>query len=259
MTTRNKLKSVRFLVPMLTARRRVREQLREQGRSTRGLIRWADAIASPTEFFTLTLWANKQLMFNFMSSEAHREMMWMFTRWSDEFWSMRWACSECEVGAWNGLQVSRLKNKAYDQRAQTPIPEIARGPRAGPIDPSSCPVTAITAHVRVRTPLALWQLLQTWRRLRQHASSTQPPSLLRWAMGFIEADQYLLVTLWKDSDGSVLSRLAEELRGAWLMAWQPGDYEIGHWDGLKLRQLASVAKREQWTVNGERPTVDSDQ
>jgi hypothetical protein len=21
----------------------------------------------------------------------------------------------------------------------------------------------------------------------------------------------------------------------WTMCWQPGDYEIGHWDGLRLR------------------------
>lgn len=239
-TTRNKLKSARFIVPMLIARKKVREQLRH----ARGLIRSADAMASPTELYTLTLWANKQSMFNFMSSDAHRDMMWMFAKWTEEFWSMRWLPGECEQGDWNGMHFARRDDKAIERRPQTPIPDIAKGPRpgAGPIDPSRCPVTAVMARVVVRDPQSLSRLMQTWRRLHH---DPQQARLLRWMTGAVGFNQYLLITLWRNDDASASEWIANELRASWLMVWQPGDYEIGHWDGLRLRQLASAARRAQ--------------
>ncbi len=56
-TTRNKLHHWRFCLPMLRARRYVREQLA----TTPGLIRYVSAVASPTEFLTMTVWENRQL------------------------------------------------------------------------------------------------------------------------------------------------------------------------------------------------------
>lgn len=70
-TTRNKLRSARYSLPMMRARGFVREQLA----TTRGLIRYISAIASPTEFLTMTVWQNRQAMFDFMSSGAHQEFM----------------------------------------------------------------------------------------------------------------------------------------------------------------------------------------
>src|SRR5579864_6418179 len=63
-TTRNKLRSWRYSLPMIRARGYIREQLA----TTNGLIRYVSAIASPTEFLTMTVWENRQAMFNFMSS-----------------------------------------------------------------------------------------------------------------------------------------------------------------------------------------------
>ena len=103
-TTRNKLHSIHFSLPMLRARRYVSVQLA----TTPGLIRYVSAIASPTEFLTLTVWENRQVMFNFMNSDAHRRFMWMFTRWSASFWSMRWMPTTTEEGAWNGLSLADL-------------------------------------------------------------------------------------------------------------------------------------------------------
>lgn len=220
---------------MLQARRRVREQLRQ----TRGLIRWADAIASPTEFFTLTLWTGKQTIFDFTGSDAHREMMWMFTQWSDEFWSMRWAAGEHESGDWDGLRLGDPANRSYPWQARTPIPDIALGPRrgAGSIDPSHCHVAAITAHVSTSDPRVLVRLVQSYRQLKRHAS--RPPGLLRCSLGSIERNEYLLLTLWRDYEDSFFLSLPRLLPGAWVKEWQPGDYEIGHWDGLKVRKLAA--------------------
>ena len=224
------------MLPMLAARKRVRAQLGQ----TRGLMRWADAIASPTEFYTLTCWANQQVMFNFMSSDAHRDMMWLFTKWSDEFWSMRWWPSECEVGDWQGKHFALRGDKSLERRPLSPIPDIALSPRAGPVDPSVCPVTAVLARTDVRDLDVLRRLLHMRRTLK-----LQTPRLVRWALGSVELNQYLLLTIWEQYDEQVLSSLADSLPGAWLMAWRPGDYEIGHWDGLRLRQLAKRTPSEK--------------
>ena len=220
-TTRNKLKSARFLLPMLLARRRVRGQLQR----TRGLVRWADAIASPTEFYTLTVWANKQVMFNFMSSDAHRDMLWRFARWSDEFWSMRWLPSEHELGAWSDMHLAR--RGGLKGNPQSPVPHIAIPPRpgAGPIDPSTCPASAVMAQVDARTLPALRACL----RARTGAAP------VRVALGSFGWNQYVLISVWKDCE-RLWSALGE-LNPSWAMQWLPGDYEIGHWNGLRLRQL----------------------
>src|SRR5579863_293685 len=125
-TTRNKLRSWHFSVPMMRAQRYVREQLM----ATPGLIRYTSAIASPTEFLTMTVWENRQAMFNFMSSGAHQEFMWMFSRWSASFWSMRWIPTDAEDGAWDGLSLKNLvepdeqyRRDARPQAPPLPLPE----------------------------------------------------------------------------------------------------------------------------------------
>lgn len=225
---------------MLAARRKIREQLRQTG----GLIRWTDAIASPTEFYTLTVWENKHVMFNFMSSDAHREMMWMFTRWSDEFWSMRWTPGEREAGSWQGLHLACPSNSVSPPRPPAPTPQTVQAVRtgAGGVDPSWCRVTAVIARVRVRHPKTMMGLLDVRRRLR----ATVNGRLLRWAMGSIELDHYLLLSLWETpdrADPAPWSDLVAQLPDAWVMEWQPGDYEIGHWNRLRLRQFAWEAQR----------------
>jgi len=95
-TTRNKLHSMRFAPHMIRAWFRIRRQLYE----TRGMIRYSTGISNLTEFYTITLWENEMDMFAFMSSDAHRDMMWNFSKWSDSFWAMRWDATTDEIGAW---------------------------------------------------------------------------------------------------------------------------------------------------------------
>src|SRR5579859_9179 len=85
-TTRNRLRSARFCVPMLLARHEIAQQLAHQS----GLVRYASGITSPTEFFTLTVWRDRESMQRFMQSGAHERNMWQFTRWTSSFWGMRW-------------------------------------------------------------------------------------------------------------------------------------------------------------------------
>lgn len=251
-TTRNKLRSLRFSLPMLQARRYVREQLA----TTPGLVRYISAIASPTEFLTMTVWENRQAMFNFMSSGAHEKFMWMFSRWSASFWSMRWMPTTAEEGAWEGLSLANmvetedeLWHAARPRAPQLPLVERRPGRMPGTrfVDPSSCGVHAITALVEAAGPGYLWNLLRTVRELRQETGRSQ---LLRWNVGTIGPRSFWVLTLWRDIPGGpadAVRVLRQRLGASWTMCWAAGEYEIGNWNGLRLRQLASAQTRKPRT------------
>ena len=101
-TTRSKLRSVRFFPAMLVATIRARRQLAR----TRGIVRWASVVASPTEFWTLTVWTSVHELQEFMRSGAHGEVMWQMPRWLRSFWLARWRPGGAEVGAWDGLELA---------------------------------------------------------------------------------------------------------------------------------------------------------
>ncbi len=252
-TTRNKLHSIRFSLLMLRARRYVSAQLA----TTPGLIRYASAIASPTEFLTLTVWENRQVMFNFMNSDAHRRFMWMFTRWSASFWSMRWMPTTTEEGAWNGLSLAdlvepedQLWRAAHPRVPQLPLPEERASARTIGrrfTDPSASGVYAITALVEATNPVYLWNLVGAIRELRNEADH---PQLLRWSVGIVSPRRFLVLTLWREASGSqrqaeAVCTLRRRLGACWTMCWSAGEYEIGHWNGLRLRQLATARTRQQ--------------
>ncbi len=231
-TTRNKLKSIRFYPHMLLARGNIRAQLKQ----TPGLLRWADAVASPTEFFTFTVWENKQTMFNFMSGDAHRDMVWMFARWSDEFWSMRWGPTENECGAWDGMSLKCAGTNDF-RVAPPPIPSLARTPRTGGfVSPEACAVTALVALSKKSCPRL---------DFKKRAANGASPKLLRWAVGDGANELRLHITLWREYEPRLAKELAAELPNAWVMEWKPGDYEIGHWNGMRLRQFTRGAYRNE--------------
>jgi hypothetical protein len=248
-TTRNKLRSWHYSVPMMRARGYVREQLA----TTPGLIRYVSAIASPTEFLTMTVWENRQAMFNFMSSGAHQEFMWMFTRWSSSFWSMRWIPTGVEEGAWQGLSLrnlvepdEQLWSDAQPQAPQLPLPVQQPGRMTGGrlADPSGCDVYAVTALVEAASPAHVWKLLASVQGFRREAGHTR---LLRWNVGTVGPRSFWILTLWRaasEGQDDVVRLLRQRLDAAWTMCWRAGEYEIGNWNGLRLRQLASARGRE---------------
>jgi len=249
-TTRNKLHSARFFLPMLRARRYVREQLM----TTPGLVRYASAIASPTEFLTFTVWENRQAMFNFMSAGAHQSFMWMFSRWSESFWSMRWLPTVIEDGTWDGLSLAskvesgdRSWREAHPEIPQLPLPEQrpARTPGRRVIDPGTSDVSVITALVEIYHPGHVWAALNPLRNIRSGANY---PQLLRWSVGSIDPRRFLILTLWRgnfEEPTEVVSLLRQRLKAQWIMRWTAGEYEIGHWNGLRIRQLAAAHARQQ--------------
>ena len=248
-TTRNKLRSGRYSLPMMRARGFVRQQLA----TAPGLIRYVSAIAAPTEFLTMTVWQNRQAMFDFMSSGAHQEFMWMFTRWSASFWSMRWIPTDAEEGAWQGLSLrhlaepeEQLSSDAHPQVPHLPLSGQQAGRMAGgrQADPSGSGVYAVTALVESANPGHLWRLLSAAREFRREASHAR---LLRWNIGTIGARSFWILTLWRatpEGRREVVPVLRERLCASWAMCWQAGEYEIGNWNGLRLRQLASARSRE---------------
>jgi hypothetical protein len=248
-TTRNRLRSARFCLPMLRARRVIARQLAE----TPGLIRYASGVATPTEFLTLTVWEDRAAMLAFMRSGAHERLMWLFTRWTASFWGMRWEPSEAEVGGWDGLRLSLATATA---RPVSPLVAVGllppNPPRAGPlgprpeggvVEPRACGLVGVTA--RLTGIGGLVSMRGTRRRLAAEAADN--PDLVRWAVGADLPPQALLVSLWRDSPAArarALAVLGHDLRASWAMCWQPADYEIGHWDGLRLRQVARRAARD---------------
>jgi hypothetical protein len=234
-TTRNQLRSARFCVPMLLARREIARQLANQP----GLVRYASGLTSPTEFFTVTVWRDREAMRRFMQSGAHQRHMWQFTRWTSSFWGMRWdPLAEASAAPVSPLVAAGLlAPNAPFAGPFGPRPDRVR------VEPRRSGITCITATFD--SIARLWPAASRLQSL-QHSDAR----LLRCALAFDVSPRAIAIVLWQDApDAGDLTRAA--LRGAsWIEPWQAADYEIGHWSGLRLRQVARRRLRD---------TVDSGQ
>lgn len=177
----------------------------------------------------------------------------MFTRWSASFWSMRWMPTVAEEGAWQGLSLrdsiepeEHVRNDAQPRVPHLPLSEQQAGrvPGGRLADPSSCGVYAVTALVEAANPGHLWRLLSALREFRRAGEDFRP---LRWNIGSVGPRSFWILTLWRaDPEGQheAVRVLRERLNASWCMGWRAGEYEIGNWNGLRLRQLASARSRE---------------
>jgi hypothetical protein len=245
-TTRNRLRSPRFFLPMLWARRTVARQLA----GVPGLIRYAGGVAGPNEFLTLTVWEDHEAMRRFSGSGAHERVMWLFSRWTASFWAMRWEPGGEELGDWAGL---RLSSGSPADPSVSPLVSAGllppKPPRAGPlgprpesgaVEPRAARFFGVTARLEGR------RSLPAGARHRFRAEGRQNSALVRWTLGLDLPPQALVISLWRDNPSAHERALAlhrHELGASWVMAWRPGDYEIGHWDRLRLRQEARRATR----------------
>lgn len=250
-TTRNKLRSARYAPNMIRAWFRVRRQLY----GTPGMLRYTTGIASLTEFYTCTLWETEMQMFAFMSSDAHRDMMWNFSRWSDSFWAMRWDASEDELGTWKvsgvmdeGAFASRFNlspgaatqpsprgnyvSRWLVDQGVIPEPEEPEEPEK----PSGIPgTTAVVARVPMISPLTLVRL-----RKRLRPWLTAHPDLLRFTLA-VGLGECFLIAVWKvgalEESRVLMATLLRRFPNAWTMRFRGHDYEVGHWDQLRLREV----------------------
>lgn len=247
-TTRNKLRSPRYAPHMFRAWLRVRKQLN----ATPGMLRYTTGIANLTEFYTCTLWETEMEMFAFMSSGAHRDMMWNFRRWSDSFWAMRWDATQDELGRWNvpssGLNgdfASHI-NLSPDAAKQS-IPSdnyvsqwlIEQGVIPKPETPEPQLGTPGTTAVIARTPIIL---PQSWIRLRRVLSPWRKgqPDLLRFTLA-VGLKECFLIGVWKvgamEESRLLMATLLHNFPKSWAMRFRGHDFEVGHWDELRLREV----------------------
>lgn len=243
-TTRNKLRSRRHAISMIWAWWHVRRQLAR----TPGMLLYSTAIPSLTEFFTLTLWEREMDMFLFMASDAHREMMWNFRRWSESFWSMRWNPAVdiqaspivTDVSSVSSQQPSTAAAASFaHEQLSEPLASYLdrfeyRGVHAS--EPVTLDVNAVIGRVITPSPMAMRRLMRTVRPWRS------APDLQRFivAIGWGEC---LLLAVWKQGvpEGSraLIEAVESAFPGAWLTRFQATDYEIGHWNRLRFREMAA--------------------
>lgn len=242
-TTRNKLRSRRFALNMVWAWSHVRRQLER----TPGMLAYTTGIASLTEFVTLSLWEKEIDMFLFMSSDDHLDMMWNFRHWTDSFWSMRWNATHEEAGAWDGRMFAAfppapearyagpgyLDEDRVPQRLKTLLGSIAR-----PLEPRTLEVDAVIARIATRS---LAEVIRLKRALRPWKAE---PSVLRFAVA-VGLGECMLVAAWdktrQNRVSALIGFLEERFPCSWAMRFQATDFEVGHWDRLRFRDLEGVA------------------
>ncbi|MEO7555528.1 MAG: hypothetical protein ABIV94_02845 [Acidimicrobiales bacterium] len=261
-TTRSRLKDVRFFPAMYLASRRIRQQLRDTGE----VVRWASVVAGPTEFWTITAWRSRHDMQLFMRSGAHDEIMWLFARWLRSFWLMRWRPTTEEIGAWQGATLAppaadegplvddaeRAARRALLDRALAELPRLraATGPSGAATYETSPGAERRRAEVGnaagavVRLQVAPWRTFGALAELRElRTDCGSRPGLLRIAVGIGRPGEVYLLGLWANPEGpsellasptvrDLHQRLGER---CWAIAWTP-ENEFGHWDGLRVRR-----------------------
>lgn len=255
-TTRSRLRSVRFFPAMLVGTRQIRRQLAR----TDGVVRWASLIASPTEFWTITVWRSRHAMQEFTRSDEHGAIMWRFSRWLHSLWIMRWRPGPCELGSWAGLSLAP-RDSAASASATAKWPVLTEVLESLPELQSAIGVDGVASYdssvrarrdrhrvegaagvvirihtLRRRSPAALLDVVRLRRSLREE------PGLLRSVVGVGRPGEvYFLSVFAAHTDairllegswvGAAKQRWGD---GFWAGAWLP-ENEFGHWDGLRVR------------------------
>lgn len=259
-TTRSRLRSVRFFPSMFVASLRVRRQLAR----TPGCLRWASVIAGPREFWTITVWASRDEMLEFMRSDAHEDIMWRFGKWLDSFWLTRWRPTTDERGAWKDLAMAPPA-RPETRRSQSPEAQAALeaaldampnlkasvGPDGAPCYENS-PFArrqrrAVTGGaglvLRIEAPHRRQAVAARADSRTLAARLRAAPDVLRVVRGVGRAREWYVMAIMRDEaacsaflDDEVHERLAARWgQGYWAMRWEPAN-EFGHWDGLRLRK-----------------------
>jgi hypothetical protein len=249
-TTRSHVRALRFFPGMLVATMRIRRQLER----TPGVVRWASVIGGPREFWTLTVWRSLHEMQEFMRSDAHGDLMWLFSRWLDSFWLARWRPGPREVGSWSGVTLAhRGAASTGERRARVELPFLRDSmDETGRITYETSSLVRRSRErlsgiaggaVRLAVPLrSLPRALRELRRLRRLLESQE--GTLRLVVGAGRPAELYLFAVWRaDSDAAhAFAAWTDEgwrRWGArlWAQEWLP-ENEFGHWDGLRLRAAA---------------------
>lgn len=262
-TTRSRLRGAHLFPLMFFASKRIRRQLA----ATPGCVRFASIVASPRDFWTITVWESRDKMFAFMRSGAHEDFMWQVGKWLESFWLMRWLPTTQEQGYWDGARLGTGDDGARTSRPRTaqekaaleaalealPVLKDSAGPEGAPTYASSPAArrhrkaveggAAVMLRIRVpslrQAPRAWWEIRRVGRRLGAD------PSMLRSATGVSGLREYYALAVLRDEQSCArFLEEAEQQRVSerwgehyWGMHWNPMN-EFGHWDGMRMRREA---------------------
>lgn len=249
-TTHSRTRGLRYTVPMLVAGKLIERELRHAP----GCDRYANVIAGPREFWTLTIWRDPAKMREWMRDGTHGRVMWHQPHWLECYWGMRWRPGPARAGEWEGdvwqwphvdPPVRSLPEAAAVSGSMPAWMQAAVGRTAQLEERQVAGAAGATYRLRV-PPWALPAALRDLRRLRRIASSDRDTFTLSVGLGTGGA-LYLLAT-------ATSPEALERLRGtpeherflrrwgdrAWWSTWEP-EAEFGHWETRRLRdgQLAA--------------------
>lgn len=211
------------------------------------MLAYTTGMASLTEFYTLTLWEKETDMMAFMSSDDHRDMMWNVRRWSDSFWSMRWQATGDEVGSWDGTSfgqddVAAGKKSPYigpGYLESHEVPEALQPYLLNIIrktEPETLSVDAVIGRIPTPSPLSMRLLKRTVQPWRSSSHA------LRFELAF-GLGECLLFVVWKGqgkkNSRELLDAVTRNFPDAWAMRFPATDFEIGHWNQLRIREYAA--------------------
>lgn len=260
-TTRSRLRGVHRFPQMFVSSWRIKRQLA----TTPGCVRFASIVAGPREFWTITVWENRDKMLDFMRSGVHERFMWKVGKWLRSFWLMRWRPTDDEYGTWDAQPLSPSRARRSQSRPRTPEEKAAleAALEAMPVlkasaGPEGAPTYATSATARRQGKLvsggaavvvrlkadSLWRSRRAWRETQRIRSwLAVDASVLRYVTGVAGLYEHYALAVLRDEaacarflDDLRLRELAEEWGdGYWAMHWRPMN-EFGHWDKLRLRR-----------------------
>jgi anti-sigma regulatory factor (Ser/Thr protein kinase) len=242
-TTHSRTRSLRYTLPVLLAGKHIERELRDAP----GCERYANVIAGPREFWTMTIWRDASQMRDWMRDGTHGQVMWQQPHWLECYWGMRWKPGRHSFGQWEGEPWQAAELDSSESSTATP-------PRALPAMPwmqaalgQTVPLErrqvagAAGATYRLRVPP--WELplaLADLRRLRRTASTDPDSFTLSLGLGTGRALYLLVIATSREA----LDRLRETpehrryLRRwgdrTWWSTWEP-ESEFGQWESHKLR------------------------
>lgn len=268
-TTRSRLKGLRYFPLMFVASMQVKRQLAR----TPGVIRWASVIAGPTEFWTFTVWSSRDRMIEFMGSGAHESIMWLFGKWLRSFWLTRWRPTVQEEGQWNGLSmaphrdIASWERRTAEQQAALDA-ALAAFPRLrDSVDEDGAATLATAGFTRRRERRVAGiggvmvrvvidhprDLVRLWRLVRGlQRSLDECPDVLRRAVGWASSHEALAMIVFQDLPGEAMPVSVREIvnqaqlewgTSLWWMRWDAAN-EFGQWDGFRVRQSRQLPQSE---------------
>jgi anti-sigma regulatory factor (Ser/Thr protein kinase) len=236
---------------MLLSGRRIERELK----GAPGCERYANIIAGPREFWTLTIWRDASVMRECMRDGMHGVLMWQQPYWLECYWGMRWRPGSYQSGEWEGdawqwpepaTPATNSPQTPQGSPAVLPWMDAALG-KAVQLDQRKLAGAAGTTYRLRIQPWAIPAALRDLRRLRAVASADRESFALSLGLGTGGA-VYLLVIATSAEAFERLRARPEHRRflerwgdRAWCSTWEP-ESEFGHWQSHKLRdgQLAEA-------------------